>query len=99
MVKVSVSALTVTPLFVGLTRPAMLFGVTQTFWVFSSVPCWMFFIVTVKPIFTLLMMFSFYLLGFLGTCYDPFLFTIVLGRLERISRHQFYWGCNSYDPS
>lgn len=91
--------LQITPLFVGLTRPAMLFGVTQTFWVLSGLPCLMLFIITMKPLLALGIYLSAYTIGLIGCWHDPFIFSIWLGKLERVCPNRRYWGCNSYDPS
>lgn len=87
------------PLFVGLTRPPMIFGVTQTFLVLSFMPCMIFFIITYNLIFAAAIYLVLHLFGYICCYKDTFTFHILLGKLELVCPNRSYWGCNSYDPS
>jgi type IV secretion system protein VirB3 len=91
-------ALRVYSLFIGLKRPAMIFGVTQTFFVLSFLPCVIFFMVTMNIALALVGYLLLHLLGFICCYNDPFTFNILLGKYELVCPNRALWGCNSYDP-
>ncbi|TAK77636.1 MAG: hypothetical protein EPO11_02405 [Gammaproteobacteria bacterium] len=86
------------PLFVALTRPPMLMGVTQTFFIINFVTCFSILILSKNPIISIPPFFMLHIVGFLGCKKDYHFFEIILGKAELYCPNNKYWGCNSYDP-
>lgn len=87
------------PLFVGLTRPPMFFGVTQTFFIFNFIPCMCFFMLSKEIILAAACFMLSHIVGLICCWQDPNIFNILAGKLSLPCRNLSYWGCNSYDPS
>ncbi len=87
------------PLFVGLTRPPMYLGVTQTFFLFNALPCFIFFILSMKIIIAGLCFALLHLVGMVLCWDEPNFFNILVGKFSLSNHNQSFWGCNSYDPS
>ena len=85
-------------LFVALTRPPMMLGVTQTFFVLSFVPCFCFLLLSKNLIITFVAFFVLYLFGLLGCAKDDYFFEIFWGNLSLGCPNKKIWGCHSYDP-
>lgn len=93
------SEMTPDPVFLGLTRPAMLFGVTQSFFVINAVLCMTGFLASGS--FTPLFIGGPLLhgLGYLACLRDPRTFDIWFVRSRFLKcLNRAYWGANSYDP-
>lgn len=91
--------LKVYPLFLGLTRPPMIFGVTQSFFVFNFLPCMIVFFMTLHAVLSFVAFVIFHFVGVACCLSDAFVFSLLFGKLELMTRNHLYWGCNSYDPS
>lgn len=87
------------PLFMGLTRPPMYMGVTQTFFLFSALPCVIFFIISMKIVIAAISFGLLQLIGMVLCWHEPNFFNILMGKVSLSNPNQVYWGCNSYDPS
>lgn len=84
-------------LFVALTRPQMLFGVTYGFLVANAVITTELFLIFKSP-WVLLAALLVHLTGWLGCLRDPRFFDLWLGKTRHFPRVKNYriWGCNSY---
>jgi type IV secretion system protein VirB3 len=84
-------------LFVALTRPQMLFGVTYGYLIANAVVTTELFLVF-KSAWVLLAAVLVHLVGWLGCLRDPRIFDLWLVKVQRCSRIRNYriWGCNSY---
>ena len=91
--------LDIDPLFLGLTRPTMVRGVTYTFF-FTNMMLTMMVFVGTGSLLTLLVGVPVHLAGYALYLKDPRLFDIWWVRLTKASRvHNYaYWGTNSYSP-
>ena len=78
------TSLSVIPLFVGLTRPPMFFGVTQTFFMMNFIPCVCFFILTMDIVLAGVCFIIFHLIGLVCCWNDPNTFNILAGKLNLI---------------
>lgn len=87
------------PLFVGLTRPPQLFGVSYTFFVVNALLCMMSYIATSDFRF-LAMSVPIHLIGYYICSKEPLFIEIFKVRADKCSRckNRFYHGANSYDP-
>lgn len=87
------------PLFVGLTRPAMLFGVSYSFCILNGLVCMMFFIFTSKFQYIALM-FPIHGLGFYLCSKEPLFIDLFIIKSSKCSKckNKFYHGANTYDP-
>jgi type IV secretion system protein VirB3 len=86
------------PLFVGLTRPPMLFGVSYTFTVLNGIGCMIAYIVT-NEFRYFAMMFPIHALGYYICSKEPLFIELFKVRAEKCSRcrNKLYHGANSYD--
>jgi type IV secretion system protein VirB3 len=86
-------------LFVGLTRPQMLLGVTYSFAVINAVVTTELFLVF-KSVWVLLGAILFHVGGWLACLRDPHVFDLWLVKSRRCPRIPNYrqWRCNSYRP-
>ena len=84
-------------LFVALTRPQMLFGVTYGFLIINAVVTTELFLVF-KSVWVLLAAVLVHLIGWLACLRDPRIFDVWLVKVQRCPRLRSYriWGCNSY---
>jgi len=97
------------PLFVALTRPPMLVGVTQTFFVFNLMGCVILFLGSLAFIdfstlpFVFISLLGIFIVlhtvGVIGCKQDPLFFDLWLGKFELPCPNRKLWKCNSYDPS
>ena len=86
-------------LFVGLTRPQMLLGVTYGYAVANAVLTTELFLVF-KSVWVLLAAVVVHIFGWLACLRDPRLFDVWLVKVRqcpRVRNHKV-WGCNSYRP-
>lgn len=90
--------LSISPLFTGLTRPAMVMGITLDYVCFSVVGVLCLFILTNSPL-ALTLYFPLHLLGWLICKIDPALFAILLKQLVcGVTPHRTIYGCQCYAP-
>lgn len=84
-------------LFVALTRPQMLFGVTYGYLVANGVITTELFLI-LKSIWVLAFAVLLHVVGWLGCLRDPRIFDLWLVKVQRCPRVRNYriWGCNSY---
>ena len=93
------SDLAIHPLFTGLTRPPMRFGVTITFLMLNGGLALMVFILFNSFMIPLALASLMHGLGYICCLYDPRMFDILLGKIQTANcRNTQYWGCNSYEP-
>ncbi len=87
------------PLFVGLTRPPMLFGVSYTFALLNAFICMFTYVVT-SDFHYLAILFPMHLVGYFFCSKDPLFLDLFKIKLQKCSRskNRFYHGANSYDP-
>lgn len=90
----------VDPLFLGLTRPPMLFGVSYMFALFNGLICMLGYIVTVDFKF-LIAMFPIHAIGYYICSKEPLFIELFQVRAQKCSKskNKFIHGANSYDPS
>jgi type IV secretory pathway VirB3-like protein len=87
------------PLFLGLTRPPMTMGVTQTFFVLNFIPCMIVFLLTMNLLIASGIFIIMHLFGVACCWKDERFFDILLGKFELICPNKRLWRCNSYDPN
>ena len=88
------------PLFVGLTRPPMLFGVSYTFALLNGFLSMISYI-SFNDFKYLAMMFPIHMVGYYLCSKEPLFIELFRIKGEKCSRsrNRFYHGANSYDPS
>jgi type IV secretion system protein VirB3 len=86
------------PLFVALTRPPMVFGVTLTFFCINFVCSICFALMTKNIVITGGLGLLLHMVGLMGCKKDNHFFEVVLGKLKLACPNRKTWGCNSYDP-
>jgi type IV secretion system protein VirB3 len=88
------------PLFVGLTRPPMIYGVTVTFLVINIGFALAIFVLTTSFTTPLTWACLMHGIGYCCCAYDPHFFDLWMGKLQSISdsKNHGYWGCYSYEP-
>lgn len=88
------------PLFVGLTRPPMLFGVSYNFVLINVFICMMSYIMTSQFLY-FAMMFPLHLLGYHACSKEPIFIELILNKNKYFPRcwNYSYHSGNSYDPS
>ncbi len=86
-------------LFVGLTRPPMLFGVSYMFGLLNGFSCLMAYILTSQFKY-LAVMFPIHAIGYIICSKEPLFIELYKVRAEKCSRctNKFHHGANSYDP-
>ena len=86
------------PLFVGLTRPPMLFGVSYTFAILNGMACMLLYISTSNFKY-LISMFPIHALGYFLCSKEPLFIELFKVRAEKCSRskNRLFHGANSYD--
>lgn len=87
------------PLFVGLTRPPMLFGVSYTFGLANGFLCLVAYIATVNFQY-LALMFPIHFVGYVLCSKEPLIIELYKIRADKCfrSKNRLYHGANSYDP-
>jgi type IV secretion system protein VirB3 len=88
------------PLFVGLTRPPMRFGVTLNALVFNGGLSLLLFVLSSSFVAAGFLAALLHAIGYVACRYEPRLFELLLGKFHTrcLQRNQRYWGCVSYDP-
>lgn len=92
------SAIRTDPLFLGLTRPAMIFGVSYPFAVINGFVCLMYFIVATDVKGFLALPF-FHAIAYMICAKEPLALDLVMIKSSKCSkcRNKGYFGANSYD--
>lgn len=87
------------PLFVGLTRPPMLFGVSYTFFGVNGLICMLGYIIATSPKFFLLAA-VIHGIGFQVCSKEPLFIELFMIKQSKCNRspNAFFHGANSYDP-
>lgn len=86
-------------LFVGLTRPQMIAGVTYSFFVINGIATTELFLIF-KSLWVVGMAMVIHMLGYLACLREPRIFDIWLvksSQCQRVPNHRL-WHCNSYRP-
>lgn len=88
------------PVFLGLTRPAMFWGVTHAFFVINVIVCLIGFLAA-HSWFPLLISIPVHGLGYLACLRDPRIFDIAYTKASKCSRcvNKRFWGAVTYDPA
>jgi len=86
-------------LFVGLTRPPMLFGVSYLFAVLNCVICMMLYVLMTEFKY-LAAMFPIHFVGYLICSKEPLFIDLFKIKMEKCShcQNRMVYGANSYDP-
>lgn len=90
--------LMLSPLFSGLTRPAMTMGITLDYLAISAMVTLCFFIVGNNPLYGLVYI-PLHIIGWILCRIDPFIFNLLFRRAECVyCPNKSLWGCASYEP-
>lgn len=86
-------------LFKGLTRPAMLFGVSYMFAILNLLTCMIIFINSSDLRVVLLLLPGIHGLGYIASAKEPLFIELFLVKTRKCSKclNRFYHGANSYD--
>ncbi len=86
------------PLFLGLTRPAMIFGVAYPFAILNGFTCLIYFILTEKFIGFLALPF-FHGIGYLICAKEPLFIDLIMTKASKCTKckNKSIYGSNSYD--
>ncbi len=91
-------ALVISPLFVGLTRPAMLLGVTLDYLGIAIMLVLCGFILFSSPV-CLLFYLPLHVFGVIALAIDHNIFKLLLKRMQCLNvPNKKHWGCQSYEP-
>lgn len=92
--------LSIDPLFMGLTRPAMLFGVSYSFVIMNGFSCLAYFIMTSQLMALFVMLPLGHLVGYMICFKEPLFIELFVVRQSKCRRcsNRFFHGANSYDP-
>ena len=87
------------PLFVGLTRPPMLFGVSYTFALMNGFICMITYVATTQFRY-MAMMLPIHIIGYIICSKEPLFIELFKVKADKCSRctNRIYHGANSYDP-
>jgi len=90
----------VDPLFLGLTRPAMFWGVTHSFFVINLIISLIGFLAAHSWL-ALLLAVPIHSLGYLACLRDPHVFDLAFVKASRCARcvNRHFWGATTYDLS
>ena len=90
--------LKVDPLFVGLTRASLLFGVSQIFAVLNALACIGYFVMT-SDITSMGMMIVIHMFGYLACSKEPLFVELFMVKMQKCNKckNKFFHGANSYD--
>ena len=90
--------LLISPLFVALTKPAMIMGVTLDYFGICAMIALCGFIVTSSALYLLLYI-PLHILGVIGCMIDHNIFRLVMKKSECLPvENKSIWGCQSYEP-
>ena len=86
------------PLFVGLTRPPMRFGVTLNCLMLNGGLSLIIFVVSSSFVAAFLLAGVIHGLGYIACLYDPRIFDLLIGQLQCMNgKNRNFWRCNSYE--
>jgi type IV secretion system protein VirB3 len=88
------------PLFLGLTRPSMLFGVSYTFAALNGIISLLAFVITSKFFYLLVMLPGLHMIGWFICLKEPRAIELFIARMSKcnVCRNRYYHsGTNSYD--
>ena len=86
------------PLFVGLTRPPMRFGVTLNCLMLNGGINLIIFVVSSSFVTAFLFAGLMHLVGYIACLYDPRIFDLLIGQLQCMNcKNRSFWHCNSYE--
>jgi len=88
------------PLFLGLTRPSMLFGVSYTFAALNGIISLLLFVITSKFIYLLVILPGLHMIGWFICLKEPRAIELFIARMSKcnVCRNRYYHsGTNSYD--
>jgi type IV secretion system protein VirB3 len=90
--------LKVDPLFVGLTRPTLLFGVSQMFVILNAFACIGYFVMS-SDLNAIFAMFMIHVVGYILTSKEPLFVELYMIKMQKCNKcvNKFYHGANSYD--
>ncbi len=90
--------ITVSPLFTGLTRPAMKMGITLDYLAISAIVTLCFFILGNNPMYGLIYL-PLHILGWIVCRIDPFIFNLFFRSVEcAYCPNKSLWGSTAYEP-
>ncbi len=90
--------LEMSPLFVGLTRPAMLWGVSMEYLGISAMITLCGYILFLSPLFLLLYI-PLHIFGVIVCAIDHHIFRLIYKKTECLPvRNKSLWGCQCYEP-
>ena len=90
--------LLISPLFVGLTRPPMIMGITLDYVCLSFMVAVCAFIIA-NSIFYILLYVPFHIVGWIACKIDSNIFRIIFKKLScQTVPNKSLWGCQSYEP-
>ncbi|WP_253299762.1 type IV secretion system protein VirB3 [Wolbachia endosymbiont of Chironomus riparius] len=86
-------------LFKGLTRPAMLFGVSYMFAILNVMICMVIFINSSDLRIILLLLPTIHGMGYIASAKEPLFIELFMVKMQKCSKclNRFYYGANSYD--
>lgn len=88
------------PLFLGLTRPSMLLGVTYKYAALNALGSLLAFVVTANFIYLLILMPLLHLIAYLICLKEPLMIELLMTRTQKCNRcpnRGYHGGTNSYD--
>lgn len=90
--------LKVDPLFVGLTRPTLLFGVSQMFVILNAFCCIGYFVMSndLKAMIALIVV---HMIGYIISAKEPLFVELYMIKMQKCNKcvNKFFHGANSYD--
>lgn len=92
---------TTDPLFVGLTRPPLLLGVSYSYFILNIAPCFILYILTNKFTYILILAPLIHAFGYFIHSKEPLIIDLIrvrAGKCSRCNNRYLVHGANSYDP-
>ncbi len=88
------------PLFLAMTRPTMILGVTYSFFILNFFVSYETFIITQTFLKPIMIFAAVHYIGYVCCRHDPRIFDIFFIKVQkcRFVSNYFYWRCNSYSP-
>ena len=88
------------PLFLGLTRPSMIFGVTYKYAALNGLASLIIFIITTNFFYLLVLLPALHLIAYLICLKEPIAIELLVGKMSKCNKcknKMYYNGANSYD--
>ena len=90
--------ITISPLFTGLTRPAMKMGITLDYLCITAMLSLCFFILSDNPLYGFIYI-PLHMIGWVICRIDPFIFNLIFRRADcAYCPNKKLWGCAAYEP-